>query len=126
MAYKVQTALGISEEHYQHSETEPIYGSGQGAGHSTTNWIFHSTPMMKTIEKNCKGCTISTSNKDTTYIKHILGFIDDKIQYANNWKNNNIKTITDNIQHTAQSCEGLLHTSGGKLEISKCCMIVMD
>ena len=37
MTYKVQTALGISEEQYQHSETEPIYGSGQGAGHSTTS-----------------------------------------------------------------------------------------
>ena len=86
MAYKVQTALGISEEHYQHSETEPIYGSGQGAGHSTTNWLFHSTPMMKTIEKHCKGCTISTSNRDTTYTNHILGFIDDKTQYANDWK----------------------------------------
>ena len=75
--------------------------------------------MMKKIEKYCKGCTISTPNKDTTYIKHILGFIDDKTQYANDWKNNNIKTITDNIQHAAQSWEGLLHTSGGKLEISK-------
>ena len=126
MKYKVQTALGISAEHYQHSENEPIYGSGQGAGHSTTNWLFHSTPMMKTIEKHCKGCTISTPNKDTTYTKHILGFIDDKTQYANDWNNNNIQTITNNIQHAAQSWEGLLHTSGGKLEISKCCMIVLD
>ena len=82
--------------------------------------------MMKTIEKHCQGCTISTPNKYTIYTKHILGFIDDKNQYTNDWKNNNIKTITDNIKHAAQSWEELLHTSGGKLEISKCCMIVMD
>ena len=47
--YKVQTALGISKEHYQHSDTYSIFGSGQGARHSTTNWLFHSTPMTKTI-----------------------------------------------------------------------------
>ena len=34
MTYKVQIALGISEEHYQHTETDPIY---------PTNWLFHST-----------------------------------------------------------------------------------
>ena len=83
MTYKVQTALCIPEEHYQNSETEPIYGSREGAGNSTTNWLFHSTPMMKTIEKHCKDCTISTPNKDKTYTKHILGFIVDKSQYAN-------------------------------------------
>ena len=34
MTYKVQIAIGISEEHYQHTETDPIY---------PTNWLFHST-----------------------------------------------------------------------------------
>ena len=44
----------------------------------------------------------------------------------NDWDNNNIKNIIKNIQHTVQSWKELLHTSGEKLEISKCCMIVMD
>ena len=122
----MQTAFGISKEHYQHSETDPIYVSGQGVRHSTTHWIFHSTLMMKTIEKHGEGCTIFIPNKDTTYTKHILGFLDDRSQYTNDWENNNIKTLIKNIEHAAQSWENLLHTSSGKLEISKYYMIVMD
>ena len=32
--YRVQTALGTSTNHYKHSESEPIYGNGQGVGSS--------------------------------------------------------------------------------------------
>ena len=82
--------------------------------------------MLKTIEKHCKGCTISTLNKDTTYTKQILGFHDDKTQYTNDLEKNNISTITDNIKHAVQPWEELLHIFSGKLKLSKCCMIVMD
>ena len=58
-------------------------------------------------------------NKDTTYTKRMLGFLDDKSQYANDWDNNTIKKIIKNIQHAAQSWQEILHTSGGKLEILK-------
>ena len=70
--YKVQTALGISKEHYQYSETDSIYGSEQGAGHSTANWPFNSTQMIKTIKTNCEDCTISTPNKDTKHTPNIF------------------------------------------------------
>ena len=73
--------------------------------------------MIKKIKKHCKDCTIFAPNKDTIYTKHILAFLDEKTQYANDWENNNIETVTDNIQHAAQSWEELLHTSRGKLGI---------
>ena len=114
MKYKVQTALGISKVNYQHSRIDPIYGAGQGTRYSSTNWIFYSTPMIKAIDKHWEGCTISNPNKDITYTKHVLGFLDDKTQYTNDWENNDITKITKNIQHAAQSWEELLHTSGGK------------
>ena len=125
--YKVQTALGISKEHYQHSDTDSIYGSEQGAGHSTGNWLFHSTQMIKKNQnKLWRLHNLHSKQRHKTYTKHILGFLDDKSQYANDWDSNNIKTIIKNKQHAAQSWEELLHTSGGKLEILKCCIIVMD
>ena len=123
--YKVQTALGISKEHYQHSTMYPIYGSGQGVGNSSTNWLFTSSPMMNAFEKNCKGCTMISPNGDIKYSKYNLGFIDDKTQYANDWKNNDIVKIKNNIQHAAQSWEELLYTSGRKLDISKCRMHII-
>ena len=45
--------------------------------------FFYNTPMMKAIGKYYKGCKISNPNKDITYTKYILGFIDDKTQYEN-------------------------------------------
>ena len=52
--------------------------------------------------------------------KIIIGFVDDKRQYTNDWTNNNIDTATTNLQETAQGWKHLLHTTGGQLELSKC------
>ena len=64
-------------------------------------------------------------NGDIKYSKYNLGFIDDKTQYAKDWKNNDIVKIKNNIQHAAQSWEELLYTSGRKLDISKCRMHII-
>ena len=34
--------------------------------------------------------------------KIIIGFVDDKRQYTNDWTNNNINTATTNLQEAAQ------------------------
>ena len=52
--YKVQIVLGISKIHYQYSETDPIYGSGQGAGYSTTNWFFTANQWWKQLKNIVK------------------------------------------------------------------------
>jgi len=58
--------------------------------------------------------------QQTNHLKQIIGFDDDKIQYTNDWINNNIDTATTNLQEAAQCWEHLLHTTWGQLELSKC------
>ena len=53
-------------------------------------------------------------------LKTIIGFVDDKRQYTNDWINNDFNTATTNLQEAAQGWEHLLHTTGGQLELSKC------
>ena len=52
--------------------------------------------------------------------KVIIGFVDDTRQYANDWNTNSLLTASTNLRKAAQSWEHLLHTSGGKLELTKC------
>ena len=59
-------------------------------------------------------------NKQITWKKRIIVFVDDKRQYTNDWINNNIDTATTNLQEVAQGWEHLLYTTGGQLELSKC------
>ena len=49
--------------------------------------------------------------QQTNHLKQIIGFDDDKIQYTNDWINNNIDTATTNLQEAAQCWEHLLHTT---------------
>ena len=67
--------------------------------------------MMSTLEQLNKGCVIMSPNKQMTRKKPIIGFVDDKRQYTNDWMNNNIDTTTTNLQEAAQGWEHILHTT---------------
>ena len=75
---------------------------------------------MSTLDKHEEGCTIISPDKKIKWKQVIKGFVDDKRQYANDWNTNYLLTTSTNLQKAAQSREHLLHTSGGKLELTKC------
>ena len=111
---------------YSNSTEIPIHGQGQGTESASTTWAFHSIPMMRVIEKSCSGCVISSSDQLYQLTKHILGFVDDKRQYSNEWNENKLVTIITQLNQAAQSWEQLLYTTSGKLEISKCGIYIME
>ena len=82
--------------------------------------------MMNTIEQNCEGCTIYSLDLKITRVKHILSLVDDARQYANDWNDNNIVQILNHLQQSSQTWEHLLHTTGGKLEIPKCAIYILE
>ena len=53
-------------------------------------------------------------------MKKIIGFVDDKRQYTNDWKSKLLLTVANKLQLVTQNWDRLLYTSGGKLELSKC------
>ena len=117
MKYKVITALGISEENYSTSTSLLIHGSGQGGGSSCINWLFNSVPMMKLISKICKGLEIISPDKQMTWVKHILGLVDDTRQYYNDLTSNQTNNTISKLQHASQTRKHLLATIDSKLEI---------
>ena len=76
--------------------------------------------MMETLEQLKKVCILMSSNKQITWEKTIIGFVDDKRQYTNDWINNDLDTTNTNLQEASQVWEHLLHTTGGQLKLSKC------
>ena len=84
--YHVKTVLGVSNTSYKITPEYLYYGQGQGSGHSRTTWLFESIPMIETIEKTCSGFDITSLDHSLSYKPHIIGLVDDKQQYANDWK----------------------------------------
>ena len=82
-------------------------------------WIFESTPMMETVETTCKGFDILSPDYSLSHTIHIIGLVDDKRQYTNDWKEQWETTICDNLQRAASSWEKIFHTSDGALELTK-------
>ena len=115
--YHVQTAKRISNDYYVSTTEVELYGSGQGSIFSGTNWLFIEDPMITTIEKEYKGCNMSSPDYSISWTKFIIGFIDDNRQYSNDWINNDTSNVLNKIKLSTQAWEHLLHTSRGSLEL---------
>jgi hypothetical protein len=44
--YRLRTELGLSDDYYTHSDSDPIYGTGQGSGNSPMIWCFISSALF--------------------------------------------------------------------------------
>ena len=55
-----------------------LYESGQSTGFLDTNWVSTSVPMVRTIEKMCKKCNMTSLDKQIQWIIYIIGYMDKK------------------------------------------------
>ena len=124
--YKIQTVYDILSKTYSNSTKFPNNGSGQGTGSAGTTWTFRSIPTMCVIEKTCFGCSMISPNIVYHLKNHIIGYVDDKRYYSNYWDKYKLEMITKQLQVSAQSWKDSLYTSGGKLEISKYGLYLME
>ena len=62
--------------------------------------------------KKFKYFVISSPNYSLSYIIPIIGLVDDKRKYANDWKEQSETTTCDNLQRLASNWEQLIHNSG--------------
>ena len=58
--YRLRTALGVSKQHYTHTDEYPIYGTGQGSGNSPIIWCFLSSALFAAHEEKAIGATFAT------------------------------------------------------------------
>ena len=76
--------------------------------------------MTKTIEQTCQSFDMSSPDSFQLQTNHIIGLVDDKRQYINDWEDNSEQKLCENLQTAASSLEQMLHTSGEGLELTKC------
>ena len=99
--YRVQTVLDSSQRYFKHSITSSIHGSCQDLGSSSIHWVFIDVPMMSTLEKQNNGCTIISPDKNIKWKTIIIGVVDDKRLFANNWKINSLLAAANKLQSVA-------------------------
>jgi hypothetical protein len=51
MRYAVKTIYGVSKDTYMGTDTEPLFGTGQGSGASPSVWLSLVVLLLKTLEK---------------------------------------------------------------------------
>ena len=77
----IKTALGISETPYSIFKKHQLYKTGQGVGSYNTNGLYLSVHMMQTIGQTYEGCHIESSSKNETWMKHVVGIVDNTRQH---------------------------------------------
>jgi hypothetical protein len=127
--YRIRTELGVSPSGYTHTETNPIYGTGEGSGNSPMIWCFLSSVLFNCYDKvSCKATYCHPDRSDEFDIG-MIGFVDDSNGQTNDFlceeTSATLPRLLLALQSNAQTWADLLGASGGALELSKCSCHVM-
>jgi hypothetical protein len=119
--YYLKTRNGISTSFYSHSDETPIYGNGQGAGDSPSQWCQQSTILFDLYAEMNPGANMSSPDKQIQAIIPLAAFADDTNLIGND--DDSSKTIPDLVkqaQTAFSTWNKLLHATQHFLELSKC------
>jgi hypothetical protein len=106
---------------YQHSKETPIYGNGQGAGDSPSQWCQQSAILFELYAELNKGAKMTSPDGTMAVKSPLAAFADDTNLLGNDDDNN--KTIDDLIKEAQMAFttwNELLHAMGHFMEMEKC------
>jgi hypothetical protein len=118
--YYLKTQLGVSEEYYS-NDILPVYGNGQGAGDSPSQWSQESAMLFKIYRDLVPGAKMSLREGQTIAEIPLTAFADDTNLTGNNDEED--KTTEDLIKETKYAFyvwDRLLHATGHFMELGKC------
>jgi hypothetical protein len=118
--YHLKTQHGISKEHYSNATT-PVYGNGQGAGDSPSQWSQESALLFNLYQKRMTGTTICDRAGHCQTAIPLAAFADDTNLFGNN--NDNSKSredLTNEARLAFTHWNGLLSATGHFMELQKC------
>lgn len=124
--YHIKTMLGLSEDHYTHSEESPTHGSGQGAGDSSNQWGMLSSIILKIMHDTASKARFQDPYEKERKVEIAnTAFVDDTSGYQNTYDKNtqtteNINQLISNLQKDFTTWDRLLYATGGLLELQKC------
>jgi hypothetical protein len=116
----LKTKQGISELFYSNSIT-PVYGNGQGAGDSPSQWSQESAILFEIYESKMQGAEMSLRTGERLVEIPLAAFADDTNLLGNN--DNRQKSRSKLLHEVKQAFtvwDKLLHASGHFMELAKC------
>jgi hypothetical protein len=118
--YFLKTHSGISDMFYLNAQT-PVYGNGQGAGDSPSQWSQESAMLLKMYEEHVHGASMSLRTGQTIARLPMAAFADDINLLGNNDNNNKTrKDLIQEVQTAFTTWDRLLHATGHFMELGKC------
>jgi hypothetical protein len=119
--YYLKTKNGISDTYYSHSDETPVYGNGQGAGDSPSQWNQESALLIDLYKREAPNATMTTHTRQVTVNVPITAFADDTNLLGNdNYRNKSIPTLVAEAKRAFELWNNLLHATGHFMELSKC------
>jgi hypothetical protein len=101
-----------------------VYGVGQGSTDAPSRWGFLCDCILEAYKQNACSSKIYSLMSTLFTNLQIAGFVDDTTLLV--IKDLIAPFLIFKLQENSQLWERLLHTTGGKLEISKCCFSLFD
>jgi hypothetical protein len=117
--YYIKTQCGISDKFYSNNLT-PVYGNGQGAGDSPSQWSQESAMLFKIYETILPGAKMSLRDGPTIANLPMTAFADDTNLLGNDDEGNKPnKQLIEEVKHAFSLWEKLLHATGHFMEMGK-------
>jgi ribonuclease HI len=117
----LKSKQGISSTFYSHTDKTPIYGNGQGAGDSPSQWSQESSILFDLYENSVQGAQMSFRNGKLATKIPLTAFADDTNLLGNDDHNNgSITSLVEQTKHAFQVWDKLLHATGHFMELGKC------
>jgi hypothetical protein len=120
MKYTVKTVYGTSEDSYQGTIYEPLFGTGQGSGGSPAAWATLVVNLLAAIDRLVPERMHFVSPDQTLESKRLTdAFVDDtNIGFTSTDESYSAQLLK--LQSIVQTWERLLFYSGGALNLQKC------
>ena len=126
MKYSVKHVYGTSAKQYTSTDTEPLFGTGQGSGASPAIWLGLVVILLNSLDRmseedDIPGFDFSDPWEDFRATWRVGAFVDDTNQGVMDATGElSIDELVEHIRHSGQMWERLLHISGGCLNLAKC------
>ena len=123
--YKTKTTHGVSKGSYSTTTEHTVHGPGQGSRAAPAIWTLINCYLLALMKEKSQGVTLTDPDCSITAHQSSSGFVDDITHWNIHIRNSLLHpespdTLLQSTTATAQRWENLLHSSGGKLELSKC------
>ena len=126
MKYSVKHVYGTSPQQYTSSDTEPLFGTGQGSGASPAIWLGLVVILLNALDRmstedEIPGLDFADPWNDFRATWRVGAFVDDTNQgILDSTGDLSIEELVEQLRQAGQLWESLLHISGGSLNLSKC------